>query len=123
MFGRPYLYFLIVCCLHYQQLSCQTHAIDSLKNQINKAVNNSKNLEAIFGLCAKRHSLSTDTLYKYASIARRLSKAKNNRHDIILADYYYMNYLIKKGHRDSALSICDAYIPLLKKTLMKTSYT
>ncbi len=114
MYRRLPLYFLIACCLHYQQSNCQTHAIDSLKNQINKAVNNSKKLEAIFALCTKRHSLSTDTLYKYASIAKTLSATENNRHDIILADYYYVNYLIKKGLIDSALSVCDAYIPELK---------
>ncbi|HEY5408252.1 MAG TPA: ATP-binding protein [Ginsengibacter sp.] len=114
MYRKPCLYFFIVCCFYHQQSSCQTHAIDSLKNQINKAVNNSKKLEAIFTLCTKRHSLATDTLYKYASIAKTLSAAENNKHDIILADYYYLNYLIKKGQRDSALSICNTYIPALK---------
>lgn len=111
---RRLLYFLILCCLHCQQSNCQTHAIDSLKNQIDKAVNNSKKLAAIFALCTKRHSLPTDTLYKYASLAKILSAAENNKHDIILADYYYVNYLIKKGEIDSALSVCDTYIPELK---------
>ena len=117
MYRRPYLYFLFVCCLNHQPCICQTHTIDSLKNQIDKAANNSKRLEAIFALCNKRHSLSTDTLYKYASIAKTLSAAENKRHDIIRADYYYVNYLIKKGQIDSALSLCDTYISELKNNI------
>jgi len=114
MYRKPCLYFFIVCCFYNQPSSCQTHAIDSLKNQINKAGNISGKLKVIFALCTKRHSLSTDTLCKYASIAKTLSAAENNRHDMILADYYYVNYLIKKGQIDSALSVCDTYVPELK---------
>ena len=41
-------------------------------------------------------------------------KQNKTRHDIILSDYYYINYLIKKGQTDSALSICNKYISILK---------
>jgi len=110
MYRKPYLYLLIICFNNIQQVFCQTQAIDSLKHQINITANNNKKLELIFALCGKRHSLSTDTLYKYATIAKTLSKAEKNVHDTILADYYFINYLIKKGQTDSALSICDKYI-------------
>jgi signal transduction histidine kinase len=114
MYRKPYLYIFILCFYSAQQAYCQTHVIDSLRYQINITGNNKKKLDAIFALCSKRHSLSTDTLYRYASVAKTLSEAEKNKHDIALADYYYINYLIKKGRTDSALSICNKYISLLK---------
>jgi signal transduction histidine kinase len=114
MYRKPYLYIFILCFYSAQPACCQTHVIDSLRYQINITGNNKKKLDAIFALCSKRHSLSTDTLYRYASIAKTLSEAEKNKHDIALADYYYINYLIKKGRTDSALSICNKYISLLK---------
>src|SRR5664279_4408740 len=114
MYRKPYLYIFIICFYPISQSYCQTYTIDSLKNEINIAGNNKKKLEAVFALCSKRHSLATDTLYKYASIAKDLSREEHNKHDIIFSDYYYINYLIKKGQTDSALSICNKYISLLK---------
>ena len=112
---RMWLLFFMIFCLFVSKKTCsQTHTIDSLKHEIFIADNDAVKLEAIFSLCKKRHSLSTDTLYKYASLAKSLSEASHNNHDIILADYYFINYLIKKGKTDSALSICDHYISLLK---------
>ncbi len=113
MFRKFYLYILIPSFCNCQAVLCQTHSIDSLRHQVNIAGNREKKLDAIFALCTKRHSLSADTLYKYASIAKALSEAKQNTHDIILSDYYYINYLIKKGQTDSALSICNRYIEQL----------
>lgn len=113
MFRSPYLYILITCFYCRYPVNGQTRTIDSLKHQIEIAGNNKKKLEAVFALCTKRHSLSTDTLYKYASIAKTLSQQEHNNHDVILSDYYYINYLIKKGLPDAALSICNKYITQL----------
>jgi hypothetical protein len=84
----PYLYFFILCFCSAQPAYCQTHVIDSLRYQISITGNNKKKLDAIFAMCSKRHSLSTDTLYRYASVAKTLSEAEKNKHDIALADYY-----------------------------------
>jgi signal transduction histidine kinase len=112
---RMWLLFIMFFCLFFATKVCaQTHTIDSLKHEIFIADNDGIKLQAVFSLCKKRHSLSTDTLYKYAALAKSLSLAGHNRHDIILSDYYLINYLIKKGKTDSALSTCNYYIFLLK---------
>lgn len=108
------LFIMLFCLLVFEKVCSQTHTIDSLKHEIFIADNNAVKLNTIFSLCKKRHSLSTDTLYKYASLAKSLSGAAHNSHDIILSDYYFVNYLIKKGKIDSALSISNYYISLLK---------
>ncbi|HVZ96809.1 MAG TPA: ATP-binding protein [Chitinophagaceae bacterium] len=115
---RPYLLF-ICCCFSYKTFS-QTAGIDSLKRQINFAKDDKERLNDILALCQKRHSLSTDTLYKYASLAKGLSVRLRINHDIILSDYYYTNYLIKKGSIDSAIAICDKYISGLKNNKDET---
>lgn len=113
MSGTSSLYIIIICFCYSQHSYCQTHTIDSIKHEINTAANNKIKLEAVFALCSKRHSLATDTLYKYASLAKALCAKQQNNHDVILSDYYYVNYLIKKGETDSALSICNKYITQL----------
>ena len=120
MFRKPHLYILIILFCNWLPANAQTHSIDSLKYQVNIAPNNKKKLEAIFALCSKRHSLPTDTLYKYASIAKALSETEKKSHDIILSDYYYINYLIKKGETDSALSLCNEYIDQLHSSNTET---
>ncbi len=115
---RPYL--LLISFLISQTAFSQTPEIDSLKQRIYFANNDNERLNDILALCRKRHSLSTDTLYKYASLARVLSEQLHNDHDVILSDYFYTNYLIKKGITDSAVIICDKYISGLKKNKQET---
>ncbi|MGH2648857.1 MAG: ATP-binding protein, partial [Ginsengibacter sp.] len=88
----------------------QTQAIESLKQEINTAPSDNYKLQAIFALCKKKQSIPTDTLYRYVAIAKALSIKKNNTHDVILCDYYIMNYLIKLGLDDSCVAICNKYI-------------
>ncbi len=104
---RLKLFLTILPAFACMYLRGQTHTIDSLKHSVFIAKNDDEKLAAVFTLCAKRHSLSTDTLYRYANIAETISHEKDNAHDIILSDYYYINYLIKKGRPDTALSVCD----------------
>src|SRR5580700_9233725 len=102
MFRKLSRAIFIVFLFHCQMSVCQTADINSLKRQVIMAGNNREKLDAIFALCNKRLSLSTDTLFKYAIMAKNLSIKEHNRHGIILSDYYFTNYLIKKGDSDSA---------------------
>lgn len=88
----------------------QTKTIERLKKQIEKAPNQDKKLQALFALCEERLSLNTDTLCKYANIAKELSFGQNNLSNIALSEYYIANCLIKKGALKAALKICDSTI-------------
>ncbi len=108
------LFFLTAASPDFYSIA-QTKAIDSLKLEINTASNDDYKLEAIFALLKKKQSIPTDTLYRYASMAKALSIYKRNTHDVILCDYYLINYLIKLGLDDSCMIICDRYIHQLSK--------
>ena len=92
----------------------QTSKISILKNKVYNSKSSDEKLKAIFALCDERHSLSTDSLQKYASEALRLSHSRGNKIEIAYAEYYDANYLLKIGLIDSAFNICNRNIKMLK---------
>jgi len=88
----------------------QTGIIDRLKKNIETAPNQSKKLQALFSFCEQRNSLSTDTLCKYASVAKKISLGRKQISEIATADYYVANCLVKQGALNTALQICESNI-------------
>jgi signal transduction histidine kinase len=110
------------------QSKAQTQLIERLKYNIEEAKFPAKKLHAIFDLCEERQSLSTDTLCKYATIAKEISVKLKDLSNIALAEYYMGNCLVKQGLLDTALQICNKSIDrfkeinvnvLMKLTLLK----
>jgi hypothetical protein len=100
-------------CTVYHGYS-QTKNIDRLKVSIRQAQTDKQRLSALYLLCEQRLSLSTDTLYKYAFAAKKLSLDAITAEDKALADYYVANYYIKAGYLDSALTLCDRQLIILQ---------
>lgn len=117
--NRTYTALLAFLLFSIQAFS-QTAQIDSLRHRLYQAHDDQDRLTAVLALCQKRHSLSSDTLLRYAALARTLSEHLSNGHGRILADYYFANYLIKKGAVDSAVAICDTYIARLRNNRQET---
>lgn len=105
--------FLLAASLH---LNGQTKTIDSLKKNIEAALNPHQKLMALFAYCDQRLSLSADTLCKYASLAKQVSLIQNDRINMALAEYYVATCIVKKGSLDSALTICERNISKLSNT-------
>lgn len=101
----PALLFLSTTCCH-----SQTKLIDSLKRTIATEEVPEKKLDAIFALCEQKQSLHSDTLARYAEMARKLALKSGDRSKCILADYFVSSYLAKKEQFDSALKITDRYL-------------
>ncbi len=106
--------FAVVFCCPALTLEAQTQNIELAKKNILNARNNDQKLSSIFSLCEERLSLSSDTLYAYASAARQLATLRESKPDIIRADYFLTFYLLKNAQFDSVISICEANISLLK---------
>lgn len=90
--------------------NAQTKTIDRLKNDIGLAQNPHQKLMALFAVCEQRHSLSTDTLCKYAYAAKEISLVQNDILNMAMAEHYVATCLIKKGDLDTALKICERSI-------------
>jgi signal transduction histidine kinase len=110
------------------QSKAQTNRIERLKSNFIEARLPEAKLQALFDFCEQRQSLSTDTLCKYATIAKEISVKLKNPSNIALAEYYIGNCLVKKGLLDTALQICVNSIDrfkginanaLMKLTLLK----
>jgi len=120
-------FFLLTAALHSNG---QTLTIDRLKKDIAVAQNPHQKLMALFAFCDQRQSLSSDTLCKYASLAKQVSIFQNDKLNMALGEYYVATCMVKKGDLDSALKICERNIlkitdhrenaePLMKLTGLK----
>lgn len=86
----------------------QTAVIEQLKKNIQSARTTEQKLEYVFLLCEERQSLSTDTLFYYAAIAKQLAQQKNDQRSLSLASYEVAFCLARQVLLDSALRIIDA---------------
>ncbi|MCY7290836.1 MAG: histidine kinase [Ferruginibacter sp.] len=99
-----FYFFLFSCALH---INGQTRTIDSLKRNIVIAQNPHQKLMALFAFCDQRQSLSSDTLCKYAALAKQVSIIQNDKFNVALGEYQIATCLVKKGDLDNALKICE----------------
>lgn len=91
----------------------QTQIITTLKSKIQNAQNPHQKLMALFAFCDQRQSLSTDTLCKYAALAKEVSVIQNNKLNMALGEFYMATCLVKRGSIDSALKICERNLTLI----------
>ncbi|MES2778072.1 MAG: ATP-binding protein [Bacteroidota bacterium] len=113
--GKLYLVFLVTIVLWFQaKVFCQTHKLDLLKKQVYAASDNPAKINAILNLCNEKYSLNPDTIRKYATIAKQLSKAGQNKSHEILSDYYLTYSLLLNGMEDSCLRITNNYLEMLR---------
>ena len=104
---------LFVCILPD---NAQTKIIDSLKKNILTAKSADEKIQAIFLLCEERASLNTDTLFTYASTAKKIALQQNNQLNIVKATYYLSAVQMKSSLYDSVILTCDKNILWLRKT-------
>ncbi|HEY8690156.1 MAG TPA: tetratricopeptide repeat protein [Chitinophagaceae bacterium] len=69
---------------------------------------------ALFAFCDQRYSLNTDTLCKYASLAKEISLVQKDITNMAMAEYYVANCFVKRGSLDTAYKICEDNILKLK---------
>ena len=93
----------------------QTPLIENLKNEILTSKDPEKKLQALFSFCDQKQSLNTDTLCKYAAIAKDISLNQKNILNIAMAEYNIAGCYVKRGLLDTALVICNANILKSKK--------
>lgn len=116
------IFFLFASMVSAGYTTAQTKTIDSLRGKLGITADENEKLKIVFALCEQRSSLNTDTFYHYAVIARQLSERPLASSDTALADYFLSNYLVKTGNIDSAMSITEKYLRVLKYTSNKNLY-
>jgi signal transduction histidine kinase len=102
--------FLVIVLLYFFCIAgnAQTPLIDGLKKDIGSASSPGYKLDAILALCEQRQSLNTDTLFYYATLAKKMATVLKDQDKIALADYFVANSLSRKGELDTALAITNA---------------
>lgn len=101
-------------------LPAQLSRLDSLKKNIAIASSPNKRLSATLAFCGEWESFSTDTLYKYALLAKQTAGAEKNSDALLLSDYYLAAYLFQKNKLDTAIKAIESVIARAEKT---TSYS
>jgi tetratricopeptide (TPR) repeat protein len=91
----------IITCL------AQTAIIDSLKKVVHSTPNDNTKLEALLLLCEQRGSMSTDTLFNYAIIAKYLAGKLSNKTALSLAEYEIAFCFAKQERFDTALQLTN----------------
>lgn len=107
------IFFISTALLFSVGSFAQTHRIDSLKKQIASSPDKKKQLDLLLALCTERNSIPSDTLYKYATIAKEFAISLNDKIKASWADFYIAFRLLTKGMTDSSLKLAEEH---LKKT-------
>ena len=92
----------------------QTVKVDSLKILFACTNDPDQKMKLAFSLCEQKQSLSTDSLYMYASFAKKVAYGENDITGVALAESYLTNCLIKKALLDSALQVCSNFLEKLR---------
>jgi len=110
---RSTFYSFLFLLLFPAALAAQTHIVETIKTQLGHTNAASEKLDLIFRLCENRQSISGDTLYYYASMAKRLTS--ENSELSFLADYYKNTALENMSLLDSGLRMTNQELDPLKK--------
>ena len=97
--------------------NAQTTLMDSLKNNIAKANNETNKLSAVMHLCDNWESCNKDTMQHYALIVEKMATNQNNTIAKLYAQYYMAVYLLEENKLDTALRKTNELIAIAKKTL------
>jgi two-component system NarL family sensor kinase len=118
-FNKRYIVVLVAFLLP-TSIFGQLRVIDSLKQRIYSAVNDTKKINAIFSLCDHANSLSPDTLSIYLAQAKAIAVKNNDRLSLLNTDYYQTIYFLKKSRMDSAELLINEIIPRLNDTSQRS---
>lgn len=88
----------------------QTARVDSLKNLFARTTDADQKMKIAFALCEQRHSMNTDSLFRYAAYAKQVAIRNNDLSNVTLAEYFLTNCLVKKGLIDSAQQVCNSFL-------------
>jgi signal transduction histidine kinase/tetratricopeptide (TPR) repeat protein len=122
MIRRFPLFLLVVFLLQFRAIMGQTPLIDSLKRQVLVSKTATSRLQAVLAVCEQRQSLNTDTLYYFASMAKKLAADLDDANGIQLADYFVANSLVRRGNLDQAMEITEKALATLTWQKNKNAY-
>ncbi len=86
----------------------QTNKINGLKTIYFNSVKQAQRADAALAICAESHSLNNDTLFYYASVAKKIADQLKDKERQTLAHVYIETYLTRMNRFDSTLKMCDA---------------
>ncbi|MBL0183769.1 MAG: hypothetical protein IPP96_16370 [Chitinophagaceae bacterium] len=118
LFSRTF--FISLFCIG--NANAQTRLIDSLKKNISQARSPVDKLNSILGLCEQRQSLNTDTLFYYASLAKKMATSLADDKNIALANYFVSNSLARKGELEEAMRMTDENLEQLSYQKNRNAY-
>ncbi|MBS1975368.1 MAG: hypothetical protein JST13_13530, partial [Bacteroidetes bacterium] len=110
-------------CSGFIAATAQTNKIEILKTVFRKATAPAQKTDAALAICEQSHSLSTDTLYYYAQVAKKNAKAISDRQKEILSNCFIEDYLARKNLFDSAIRLCDADLKNISYANNRLAYT
>ena len=125
------LIFITLFATNLTVLLAQTNKIEILKTLFQKATTPAQKADASLAICGESYSLNNDTLYRYASLAKKYAVVIGDKTKGFLADVYIESYLTRMNFFDSTLIMCDGDLKLLDykhnpdayaKTMMQKSY-
>jgi hypothetical protein len=91
-------------------LEGQTPRVESLKRRVELAENRTQKLDAITALLRQSYSLERDTVFYYASEAKRLAMELHDPIGLARAEYFIIIALRRNGFEDSCLRLCNQYL-------------
>lgn len=112
-YTKRFLFFLFLQNILLASAS-QTKEIDSLRHVVYTVSNAQQKLATLFLLCDQGNSINLDSLHVYYTNAYTIAAKEKNEQDIIQTSLYRATYLSRKGKLDSAKTIIDSCIDLLK---------
>ena len=86
----------------------QTPSIDSLRNKFVHTSSKEEQKKIVVRICQRSYSLSTDSLFKYVSIAQQLFPPGSSEH--ARARNYYCIYLFRLGKIQEGLALSDSLV-------------
>lgn len=101
------LFFLVTALFFAGTAFGQTKIIERLKQSVNQAKTPAQKLQALLLLCEERQSLHTDSLFAYASQAKKLALQQNDSRSMALAEYEIAFCFSKGNKADSALHLVN----------------
>jgi len=118
--------FLTVSALlivHLTSVIAQTNKIEIFKATFYNAITPLQKADAALAISSQSHSLNNDTLYYYASVAKKIAVDLKDKEREIMADVFIEDYLVRKNLFDSALKICNADLKNLDYKHNKDAYS
>jgi signal transduction histidine kinase len=106
-----------ICLLFFCEITCSQSFTkeDSLKSVIAKSSTPEGKLKNVLVFCDEWESINPDTLKTYSQLAKQLAIKQNDKHALLLADYYIAAWLFQVNKIDTALALTEKTINAYKK--------